>query len=286
MKKYFMIIFMLGIVIFNSGCTTDNMENIDIVTTNYPNEYITKEIYGENSVVTSIYPDGINTDTYIISDKQKEAFAQKDLFIYNGLIDKERDLAVDLLDINPDLKIIDTGYILKTTYSPEELWLNPSSLLMMAQNIRLGLHEYIKSAYLLEDIDKNYEDLKLVLSEIDAEYRLTIDNADNKTLVVANSALKYLENFNANIICLDADATAKTINEVATLAKEGTIKNIYIFEGDELSDAAKELVEDNNITITTLHKLDNITDDERKNDYDYVYLINDNLEKLKQDLYK
>ena len=68
-------------------------------------------------------------------------------------IEKERNLAVDLLDLNPDLKIIDTAYVLETDYSPEELWLNPSSLLMMAQNVRLGLEEYIDSNVLKAEID-------------------------------------------------------------------------------------------------------------------------------------
>ena len=43
------------------------------------------------------------------------------------LVEKERNLAVSLLDINKDLKIIDTSYVLETDYSNEELWLNPSN---------------------------------------------------------------------------------------------------------------------------------------------------------------
>ena len=176
-----------------SGCMNDSMDNIEIIVTNYPNEYVIKNLYGSHSTITSIYPDGVDINTYKISKKQKNEYARKDLFVYNGLLEKERDLAVDLLEINPDLKIIDTAYVLETDYSPEELWLNPSSLLMMSQNVRISLNEYVTSNILVKEVDEKYDELKIKLSEIDAEYRLAVDSTDNKTIVVADSALKYLE---------------------------------------------------------------------------------------------
>lgn len=203
-----------------TGCTSDNMEGIDVLVTNYPNEYVTEKLYGEHSTITSIYPDGVDISNYNISDKQKKDFSKYDLFIYNGLIEKERNLAVDLLAMNPNLMIIDTAYVLETDYSPEELWLNPSSLLMMAQNVRLGLEEYISSNVLKEEIDVAYDELKVLLSELDANYRIDVENTNDKTIVVANSALKYLEKFGLNVYCIDSDATDKTISEVQSLINE------------------------------------------------------------------
>ena len=105
--------------------------------------------------------------------------------------------------INPDLKIIDTAYVLETDYSPEELWLNPSSLLMMAQNVRLGLREYISSNVLIDEIDVAYDNLKVELSELDASYRIDVENTNNKIIIVANSTLKYLEKFFLDILMLN-----------------------------------------------------------------------------------
>ena len=129
MKKIKYLLFVLLIPLFLTGCTNDSMDNIEIIVTNYPNEYVVKNLYGEHSTIKSIYPDGVDISTYEISNKEKNEYAKKDLFVYNGLLEKERNLAVDLLAINPDLKIIDTAYVLETDYSPEELWLNPNSLL-------------------------------------------------------------------------------------------------------------------------------------------------------------
>lgn len=285
--KILSLIILLAFICFGTtGCTGDNMENIDILVTNYPNEFITQRLYGTHSTVTSIYPDGVDISEYNISTKQKKDFSKYDLFIYNGLIEKERNLAVDLLDLNPDLKIIDTAYVLETDYSPEELWLNPSSLLMMAQNVRLGLEEYIDSNVLKTEIDAAYDELKVELSELDASYRIDVENTNNKTIVVANSALKYLEKFGLNVYCIDGDATAKTISEVQDLISNKQIDYVYSFVEEELNDNVKKLVDDNeNVSVIEVHRLDNITDAERKNKDDYLTIMTNNLELIKKEIY-
>ena len=277
---------LLTICFTTTGCTSDNMENINVLVTNYPNEYIAQKLYGEHSTITSIYPDGVDINEYKVNSKQKNDFSKYDLFIYNGLIEKERNLAVDLLDLNPDLKIIDTAYVLETDYSPEELWLNPSSLLMMAQNVRLGLEEYISSDILKEEIDTSYEELKVELSELDATYRIDVENTNTKLIVVANSALKYLEKFGLEVYCIDSDATDKTISDVQNLIDDKTISYIYSFKEEELNDTVKNFIDNNeNISLLEMHKLDNITDAERNNKDDYITIMRSNLEIIKKEIY-
>ena len=152
MKRIGLLILIITLSLFISGCKQDNMENIEIIVTNYPNEYITENIYGKHATISSIYPDGVNISNYEITKKQKKDYAFKDLFVYNGQVEKERKLAVELLDLNPELKIIDAAYVLESDYSGEDLWLNPSSLLMMSNNIRMGLNEYITSSYLKKEV--------------------------------------------------------------------------------------------------------------------------------------
>ena len=286
LKVFSFIIIMVLVSILSSGCTSDNMENINILVTNYPNEFITQKLYGTHSTVSSIYPDGVDINEYTISSKQKKDFSNYDLFIYNGLIEKERNLAVDLLELNPDLKIIDTAYVLETDYSPEELWLNPSSLLMMAQNVRIGLEEYISSNVLKTEIDEAYDSLKVELSELDAKYRIDVDNTNNKIIVVANSALKYLENFGLEVYCVDSDATDKTISNVQDLINNKKVDYVYSFVEEDLNDKVKKLVDSNdNFTVIELHRLDNMTDDERKNKETYLSIMNNNLDLIKKEIY-
>ncbi len=286
-KKYILLFILIILGNIFTGCTSDTMDNIEIVVTNYPNEYVVKSLYSTHATITSIYPDGVDIENYKISKKQKREYAKKDLFVYNGLLEKERNLALDILAINPNLKIIDTAYVLETDYSPEELWLNPSSLLMMSQNVRLSLSEYVTSTYLKKDIDNAYEELKIRLSEVDADYRVAVESTSNKTIVVADSALKYLEKFGLNIVCVDGDANQKTLADTENLIKNGVVRYIYSFKGQEVNENIQKLLETyTDVKIIGLHRLDNISDEERSEKKDYVSIMRDNLELIKKELYQ
>lgn len=288
MKNKIMLL-VLGVFVlsFATGCKKDNMEDIDIAVTNYPNEFLVDRLYGEHAKINTVYPDGVDIANYKITSKQKQNYSDMELFVYTGLLEKERDLAGDLLNLNKDLKIIDTSYVLETEYSTEELWLNPSSLLMMAQNVRLGLKEYITSNYLSKKVDKAYNKLKIELSELDADYHLTVENTDNKVIVTSDSALKFLEKFNLKVICLDNDSTEKDVEEVKKLADDGTINYIFTFRGEKLSPNAEEVIKyNNNIKKLELNKIDNISDNDRDEGKNYITLMNENLDLLKQELYQ
>ena len=281
------IVLLIPIALITTGCTDDSMDNIEIIVTNYPNEYITKKLYENHATITPIYPDGVDINNYKISNKQKHDYAKKDLFVYNGLIEKERNLAIDLLDINPNLKIIDTAYVLETDYSPEEMWLNPSSLLMMSQNIRLGLEEYITSTYLQKEVDDAYDKLKIELSELDADYRVAVESTEHKTIIVADSALKYLEKFALDVICIDSDANQKTLSQAEKAVKNKNVSYIMLFKGEEVNENAKKLLDTyTDIQKLELHKLDNISDTERSNKENYNTIMRSNLELIKKELYQ
>ena len=288
MKKFkFTGLILVFLVILCTGCKQDDMEDIDIIVTNYPNEFIISELYGEHANIKSTYPDGVNISNYNVTKNQKEKYSNSGLFVYNGLIKKERKLAVDLLDLNNNLKIIDTAYVLEEDYSEEELWLNPSSLLMMAKNVQIGLNEYITSTYLQKEINKAYNNLKVTLSELDADYRVAVTETKNKTIVVNEENLKYLEKFGLTVICIDDDATDKELDLVDSLIRTGEVSYIYNFKGDELSNNSKKMLEEfDNVKEVELHKIDNLTDKEREDKKDYISLMNDNLTLLKQEMYQ
>lgn len=287
MKKYKLLGLILFIILTTTGCKQDNMEGIDIVVTNYANEFIVSQLYGEHSNIESIYPDGVDTQNYKITKRQKNKYSNKNLFIYNGLIEKERNLAINLLDLNNDLKIIDSSYVLEAQYSNEELWLAPSSLLMMTKNIQIGLDEYITSTYLKKEVDEAYEKLKIELSELDADYRIAVENTKNKTILVNDNSLKYLEKFGMTVLSLDNNATPKEIADIETQIQNKTISYVYIFKNEKQSNNTKSILEKyTDIKTVELHKLDNLSDKEREEKEDYFSIMNDNLDLIKQELYQ
>ena len=218
MKKkqinYLKFTLLLVLILLSSGCKRDDMEDISIITTNYPNEYIISRLYENHSSISSIYPDGVNPEDYELTTKQIKDFANQDLFIYTGLIDRERDLAITLLDYNSKLKIIDSSYVLENEYNTNELWNDPSFMLMMSQNVRIGLKEYVENTYLKKEIDENYEELKVDISELDANIRLAVENAPYQTIVAADSAYQFLEKYGIKVYILNDDTSQKDIADI------------------------------------------------------------------------
>ena len=287
MKK---IICLLIIILLLTGCSLfkrDNMENIDIITTNYAIEFVIDYLYGDNSLVSSIYPDGVDIANYKFTEKQIKDYSKKDLFVYMGNTN-DSNQAVTFLNNNNKIKIIDATYGMQYKYGTDEFWLNPSNLLMIAGNIKNGLGEYINSTYLLKNIDTLYEDLKVELSGLDADYKTTIANANYKTIVVNSDNLLYLEKYELNIISLDKNNEnyEKNLALFKNYLKQQTIKYFYAYENAETDEEVNQIITDNNIEILNIKNLKNITDEERDNDFTYTKIMYNNLEELKKELYK
>ena len=105
--------------------------------------------------------------------------------------------------------------------------ISPSNCLMIAQNIKNGLKEYINNTSILEDIDNNYEELKIDISEFDAELKLIAENAGNKTLIVANKAFNFLSKYGFEIINVNDEDSSSTA--FARAKKLLVIKKINIY---------------------------------------------------------
>ena len=287
MKKGKLLI-ILGTILL-TGCglfKRDNMENINIITTIYPLEYSTNYLYGQSSTVNSIYPDDTNVDEYKMTDKQIKDNSEKDLFIYMGLTD-DSDIAVELINNNRDLKLIDATFGMEYKSDVSELWLNPSNLLMILQNIKNGLDEYIDNAYLKLEINDNYKKLKLELSELDANLKTTIENASKKTIYTNSKSLLFLERYGLTVIVVNEEHELYEKN--LALLKEAIENNkvtyFYTLEDTILPKSVKSLIDDNKIKEIEFRNLKNITDEERSNNDNYVKLTEKNIENLKKELY-
>ena len=277
----------IAILLSTTGCKSDDMEDIEIITTNYPNEYIIERLYGDHAKVKNIYPDGVDVSDYEFTDKQKKDFATKDLFIYTGLLDRERNLAVDLLDYNENLKIIDSSYVLDNDYNMSEVWIDPSFMLMMSQNVRIGLKELIENNYLKEEIDANYEELKVDISELDADIRLTVENAPYKTIVATDNNYRYLEKYGVKVYILNNDTSDKDLVEIDDLISNGAITKIFSYKGYKVTNNLQNIINKypNNIEVINFNHIIVLNDEQRETNTDYITLMNQNLDTLKEELY-
>lgn len=219
MKKKLMLVGVIVFTVFITGCDlfkSDIMDDIDIYTTIYPVNYLITYLYGDNSTIRSVYPSGSDVDSYELSDKKLNDYSKSSLFVFNSK-DRDMQLAVDMVNRNSNLKLIDVALGMDYTYSIEELWLNPYNYLMMARNVRNGLDEYITSHYLIKDINERFDDLQYRLSKLDAELKSIISNANYTTIVADNDLFKFLEKYNVTVISLEEDIRSYTVKEKDTI---------------------------------------------------------------------
>lgn len=282
MKKILLSLLTISMVFMTSGCKKNSMDDISIYTTTYPIEYITYELYGENSNISSIYPNEIID----LSDKLIKDYSSTDLFVYNGL-SEEKDYAVKMLNNNKNLMIVDATMGMEDDNGIEELWLNPSNFLMLCLNIKNGMKEYIDNSVLRKQIDTNYEKLKLSISELDAEIKLLVENADDNNILVSNNSLKFLEKYNVNVLSVanDKSLTEEVINEVKKQIEKKNVSYIIMFENDILTDEVEELLKKNNIEKLYFDSLSTLSIDNKNLGKDYISIMNENLDILKQELY-
>jgi len=281
------------LILLTTGCLfkRDTMEDITIYTTTYPVNYLIDYLYKDNAQIYSIYPNDISIDDYELSDKKIEEYSKSDLFVFNSL-DKDRDYAVKMINKNKKLKIIDVSMGMSYTYQVEELWLNPYNYLMMAQNVKDGLLEYVTNPYLISNndntgIENKYEQLKYDLSNLDASLKETINNASYDTIVVDNNLFKFLEKYNLNVISLEEgdDLTEPTINEVKQLINEGKIKYIYSINTSS-NNTVNNLIDNYDVSLLTINSMHTIDGGVTNSNENYLTIMNNNIELFSLELYK
>ncbi len=289
MKNLYKIIIITLFMFMFTGCLkTEELDKAEIYTTTYPIEYLVNELYGYNSKVLSIYPDGANINKYTLSNKKIKKYSKTDLFVYNGLTD-EKKIAASFVNKNSKLKIIDVTEGLAIKYSYEELWLNPINYLMLAQNVKNGLKEYIDSPVIKEEIDKNYDNFKVTISEFETNLKLLSQNAKSNVIIVSKNYFKFLENYGFEVISIEEteDLSNDTIKKAKDAIKNKENNYVFVPE-DELnnySNTVKELV-DAGAEVKKLNTMTLLTSKQRENKDDYITLMKENIENLKEEAYK
>lgn len=280
--KYLLLIMLFCL----SGCFKANsMDDIKIATSVYPIEYVVKTLYGDHSTIISIYPHDSNTQDFKVTKVLLKDYSSNDMFIFNGLSD-EKDYVKSMKKYNNKLMIIDSTANIFYDYSIEELWLDPNNLLTIANNIKNGFEEYIDGKYLINEINENYENLKIELTSLDGKFYSSVKNAKTNYIIVTDDAFKFLEKYGLNVVSLDEDTvTQKDISRAEELIKNGTCKYIFIKYREELNDTTNKVLGNTNASTLDFFTMNDLKDlNIDKNNY--VTLMNDNLENLKIELYK
>jgi zinc transport system substrate-binding protein len=281
MKKVIVLLMSLFLL---TGCLEEEKLDKIAYTTYYPLEFATNYMYKDFATVKSIYPNGIDTSKYTLTDKQKSIYASSDMFVYAGVTDEVK-LAAEFLNTNQNISIIDGTKGLSYSSEVCELWLDPSNYLMIARNIKSTLIDYANNVYDEEKIDKLYDELKIKISEIDVDLTMMGKNASKKNILVTNDSFNFLSKYNINVISIKEGDT-KSINDAKKLINSGEIKYAYVLRGNTLSEEIETFIKNYNLEKIEIDPMYTITDEDKNNGNDYLGIMTENINKFKTELFR
>lgn len=281
MKKVIVLLMSLFLL---TGCLEEEKLDKIAYTTYYPLEFATNYMYKDFATVKSIYPNGIDTSKYTLTDKQKSIYASSDMFVYAGVTDEVK-LAAEFLNTNQNISIIDGTKGLSYSSEVCELWLDPSNYLMIARNIKSTLIDYANNVYDEEKIDKLYDELKIKISEIDVDLTMMGKNASKKNILVTNDSFGFLSKYNINVISIKEGDT-KSINDAKKLINSGEIKYAYVLRGNTLSQEIETFIKNYNLEKIEIDSMYTITDEDKNNGNDYLSIMTENINKFKTELFR
>lgn len=281
MKKVIVLLMNLFLL---TGCLEEEKLDKIAYTTYYPLEFATNYMYKDFATVKSIYPNGIDTSKYTLTDKQKSIYASSDMFVYAGVTDEVK-LAAEFLNTNQNISIIDGTKGLSYSSEVCELWLDPSNYLMIARNIKSTLIDYANNVYDEEKIDKLYDELKIKISEIDVDLTMMGKNASKKNILVTNDSFNFLSKYNINVISIKEGDT-KSINDAKKLINSGEIKYAYVLRGNTLSEEIETFIKNYNLEKIEIDPMYTITDEDKNNGNDYLGIMTENINKFKTELFR
>ncbi|SNX53292.1 metal ABC transporter substrate-binding protein [Thermoanaerobacterium sp. RBIITD] len=277
------LIFLFGLT--SCSVTAKKPQKSIVYASFYPIYDLTKKIGGDKINVNNIIPPGVEPHDWEPTTKQVADISKASLVIYLGLgmdswISKieASTSGPKFIEVSKDINTIKQG----NTINPH-VWLSPKESLILAKNIKDALvtnDNKNKDYY-----EKNYEGLKKTLTQLDNEYVSRLKNTKLKTFVVYHSAFDYiardygLKQVSVVGMSEEAEASPAKIADVIKLVKENNLK--YIFTEPLTSPKPiQTIANESGAKILPLNTIEGLTKDEMNKGYDYISLMNQNIENL------
>ena len=313
MKRVLIILLIIIFPFCFTGCSCRTKEDIEIYTTVYALDFITKSIVGDKVKVKSVYPASAEIHEYEPSAKQLIAMSKADIifyigqglepFIENGLQSTFKNTNCVKITSYSSLNLVnyagtyaymgsDTDSADESSFDPH-IWLDPDSMEEIANIILINLLSVEKYKEFEEYFRSNYSLLIEKIKALALTYHQTLDVSANKTIIVDHDAYAYWTyRYNIERIGLrgdneSSDPNSKDMIETINIAIEKRIKYILATKYESQEDLIKSSVRQVNDKDSTLGcsvlYLDNLETFVPEGE-DYFSVMESNLEILKKAL--
>lgn len=290
-------------------------EKLSIYTTVYPLQYFTERIGGDYVDVKSIYPAGADEHTFDPTQKDMMGLADSDLFFYIGLglegfvenaektMKNEHVKMVATAEAIPD-EMLDEGHSDEGHDEDAEhdehgheghdhggidphVWISPLLSVELATSIKDAL--IASKPEMKDEFEKNFEQLKVELVELDSKFKEISSTVPSKTFFVSHASFGYLaDSYGLEQVAIAGlnSQSEPSQKQLAKIVKEAKNHNIHyvLFEQNVSSKLTNVVRKEIGAESLMLHNLGVLTVDDVKNNEDYFSLMEQNIETLKKAL--
>jgi zinc transport system substrate-binding protein len=326
-KKLFFIISLLTMILLSAcGAKTTTKEDaatgtekLSIYTTVYPLQYFTERIGGDHVEAMSIYPAGADEHTFDPTQKDMMALADSDLFFYIGLglegfvenaaitmknehvkmiataeaisdemLDEGHSHDVDTNDHDKNAEHDEAGHEGHDHGGIDpHVWISPLLSVELATSIKDALIE--SKPEMKEEFEKNFEQLKVELVELDSKFKEMASSATSKTFFVSHASFGYLaDSYGLEQVAIAGlnSQSEPSQKQLAQIVKEAKDQNVHyvLFEQNVSSKLTNVVRKEIGAESLMLHNLGVLTVDDVKNNEDYFSLMEQNIETLQKAL--
>lgn len=290
----------------NENSSRQDSEKIKVVASFYPFYEIAQKIGGNNTIITSVIPMGVEPHDWELTPQQIPGIIEADMIIYNGigfdswLGKKEQFRNSFLVDISKDLQLIKLGQQGSENLGPidqlsdptyvydSHIWLDP----ILVKNIS----KTISNALIKLDPDnidsylQNTKNFNRQLDTLDSLIKKSLANCELKDFITFHESFHYFANrygltqHAVHGSSPEGEILPQQIITIISLAKDLGIDTIY---SEELKDPrlsqtlASEIP---NGKVLLLSPIEGIEPHEQKKDINFIDKMKMNLENLKQGL--
>ncbi|WP_117148865.1 MULTISPECIES: metal ABC transporter solute-binding protein, Zn/Mn family [Paraliobacillus] len=275
-----------------------------IYTTLYPLAYFTEQIGADHVEVESILPLGADAHTYEPTSKTMIEIAEADAFIYNIAEMETYAVSIEealegenviISEAAEDIQLLDYADDHEEEHDHEEeeehdhgdedphVWLEPIRSIELAENIKNTLVELMPGEE--EEFEKNFQDLKTRLEELDRSFRDELANTARKEILVTHAAYGYweeaygIEQVAISGLSSSNEPSQKKLEEVIDIVNEHGIRYL-LFEQNIEPKVAKVIQNETNVASLNIHNLSVLTEEDVENNEDYFTIMNKNLDTL------
>jgi zinc transport system substrate-binding protein len=318
MKKSWMaksLVFTAVSTLILSGCTAQSSgtAKLNVVTTFYPMYEFTKQVAGEHADVIALIPAGAEPHDWEPSAKDMKKVSNADVFVFNGIVEGWAEQALASADNQKRVVVEASQGIELMEGLPEEeedhkdenhkdedhkeaadgkildphVWLSPALAQKEVESIVAGLTQADPAH--TADYRKNADAFIAKLKALDESFRTGLSTVKQKDFVTQHAAFGYLaKEYGLTQVPIaglspEEEPSPAKMADIIDFAKKNQVRTIF-FETLVDPKVAQTISKEINAKTDVLNPLEGLTDEDEKQNLDYIAIMTKNLEALKKAL--